>query len=69
LDVREWSARMYFGAFGLAGDEDCAGGGLFWVLDRDCGGEMRVDDQISSIVRVGRRCMFNFKRWADQYPK
>jgi len=41
---------MYFGAFGLAGDEDCASGGLFWVLDRDCGGEMRVDDQISSVV-------------------
>ena len=25
--------------------------------------EMRVDDQISSIVPVGRRCMLLFKQW------
>ena len=25
--------------------------------------EMKVDDQISSIVPVGRRCMLVFKQW------
>jgi hypothetical protein len=28
---------------------------------KDC--EMVVDDQISSIVPIGRRCLLNFKRW------
>jgi len=31
--------------------------------------EMRIDDQISSIVPVGRRCMLVFKSWDESHEK